>query len=82
MLELQVELQPSPSAEADWDVELLDDTEVIWTSARAPLHRIGQEAILSLPIDTGSIRTGSYVVRYSLHSDHGAAQFRPFHLVK
>jgi hypothetical protein len=33
-------------------------------------------------IDTGFIRAGSYVVRYSLHSDNGAVQFRPFHLVK
>jgi hypothetical protein len=82
LLELQVELQPSPSGEADWDVELLHDTEVIWTSAHVPLHRIGQEAFLSLLIDTGSIPSGSYVVRYSLHSDHGTAQFRPFHLVK
>jgi hypothetical protein len=82
LLELQVEVQPSPSGEADWDVELLDDTEVIWTSVHVPLHRIGQEAFLSLLIDTGSIRTGTYVVRYSLHSDHGAAQFRPFRLVK
>ncbi|MGA2252432.1 hypothetical protein [Terracidiphilus sp.] len=82
LLELQVELQPSPSGEADWDVELLHDTEVIWTSVHVPLHRIGPEAFLSLPIDTESIRTGSYVVRYSLHSDHGTAQFRPFHLVK
>jgi hypothetical protein len=82
LLELQVELQPSPSGEADWDVQLLHNTEVIWASAHVPLHRVGQEAFLSLPIDTGSIRTGSYVVRYSLHSDHGAAQFRPFHLVK
>jgi anti-sigma factor RsiW len=82
LLELQVELQPSPSEETDWDVELLHDTEVVWTSAHVPLHRIGQEAFLSLPIDTGSIRTGSYVVRYSLHADHGAAQSRPFHLVK
>ena len=82
VLELQVELQPSPSAEAGWDVELLHDSEVIWTSAHVPLHRIGQEAFLSLPIDAESLRTGSYVVRYSLHSGHGAAQFRPFHLVK
>ena len=82
LLELQVELRPSPSDEADWDVDLLHDTDVIWTSAHVPLHRTGQEAFLSLPIDTGSIRTGSYVVRYSLHADHGAAQFRPFHLVK
>jgi|GEM_PF-2229446 len=82
LLELQVELKPSPSGEADWDVELLHDSEVIWTSAHVPLHRIGQEAFLSLPIDTGLIRTGSYVIRYSLHADHGAAQSRPFHLVK
>jgi len=82
LLELQVELQPSPSGETDGDVELLHNTEVIWTSVHVPLHRIGQEAFLSLLIDTGSIRTGSYVVRYSLHPDHGAAQFRPFHLVK
>jgi hypothetical protein len=80
LLELQVELQPSPSGEDDWDVELLHDTEVIWTSAHVPLHRIGQEAFLLLLIDPGSIPTGSYVVRYSLHSDHGGARFRPFNL--
>jgi hypothetical protein len=81
LLELQVELQPSPSGEGDWDVELLHDTEVIWKSAHVPMHRIGQEAFLSLLIDAGSIPTGSYVVRYSLHSDHGSARLRPFHLV-
>ena len=80
LLELQVELQPAPSGEADWDVELLHDTEVIWTSVHVPLHRIGQEAFLLLLIDPGSIPTGSYVVRYSLHSDHGGARFRPFNL--
>ncbi len=82
LLELQVELQPSPSGETDWDVELLHNTEVIWTSVHVPLHRIGQEAFLSLLIDVGSVRAGSYVIRYSLHSDQGAAQFRAFHLVK
>jgi len=82
LLELQVELQPSPSEETDWDVEVLHNTEVIWKSAHVPLHRIGPEAFLSLLIDTESIRTGSYVIRYSPHSDQGAAQFRSFHLVK
>ena len=82
LLELQVELQPSHSGEADWDVELLHGTEVIWTSVHVPLHRIGQEAFLSVLIYTESIPSGSYFVRYSLHSDHGAVQFRPFHLVK
>jgi len=81
VLELQVELHPAPVGEADWDAQLLRGREVVWASAHVPLHRIGQETFLSLAIETESIRAGSYVIRYSPHSDPEAAQFRPFHVV-
>lgn len=82
LLELQVELQPSPSRETDWDVDLLHNNEVIWKSVQVPLHRIGQETFLSLLIDARPLRAGSYVLRYSPHADQRGTQFRPFHLAK
>lgn len=86
VLEVQVEVH-APAAEEvgwdklEWDMELLRGNEVIARSAHLLLHRIERQDFLLLVIDTGSIHPGSYAVRFSPHSEPGAVQYRPFHVV-
>ena len=80
-LELQVEVHSPSLGDADWDAELLRGAEVVWHSSHLPLHRVRQEAFLSLLLDTQSVRAGSYTVQYSLHSDPGSIRTRSFRIV-
>jgi hypothetical protein len=81
LLELQVEVHSPSLGDADWDAELLRGTEVVWRSSHLPLHRVGQEAVLSLLLNTESVRAGSYTIQYSLRSDPGSITTRPFRIV-
>jgi hypothetical protein len=81
LLELQVEVHSPSLGDAGWDAELLRGTEVVWRSSHLPLHRVGQEAFLSLLLDTESVRAGSYTVQYSPRSDPGSISTRPFRIV-
>jgi hypothetical protein len=85
ILELQVELHPMATGEVDrerveWDMELLRGDEVLSKAAHVRLRRIGHQTFLPLIIDIGTIHAGSYIVRYSPHSDPGAIQIRQFYV--
>lgn len=77
-LDIQVEVR-SPSA-TEWDVSLLRDNVIVHSSQSLPLHRLGEEAYLSLRI--ASVRPGTYAVRYAPHDNSAAAQYRSFQATK
>jgi len=83
LIELQVELRGAPSGENRWDAELLRGADVIWRASQLPLRTVGQEQFLVLYIESGSLQSGNYTVRYKPSpSNRETFQIRAFQVTR